>query len=118
MDKVYECNDNNKEEEEKEEENKKVNVWAPPGKSAEKVSTQKPYGYHHQEVYQGHVHHHGVKDGRQKQKKHVHKEPKRLGLRVTTNSLASPAVAASEKSASGTTSSESECQPHLVRNPT
>ncbi|MCJ1244754.1 hypothetical protein MMC30_001954 [Trapelia coarctata] len=112
-DKVCECNDNNKEEQ-KEEENKKENVWAPLGKSTEKVSVPERYGYHHQEKHQGHIHHHGVKHGQQEQQQqHLHRAPKNLGLHVTTTNLTSPAVPASKNLASGTISSES--QSHMIR---
>lgn len=109
-----ECKDNNKEGEEKEEENRERNVRTLPGKSAEKVSVQDQCGYHHEEKYQGRIHHHGVMYGQQRQQQHVHrhKEPHTFDLPVATNGKAS-ALAGSEHPFGSTAPSGSPS--HLVR---
>lgn len=109
-DRVCEYNDDNKEEEEKEEQKMKQNVRALPGKSTEKVSVQNQYGYHHEGKYQGRVHHHGVKYGRQRQQRYAPREPHALQMPVKTNSVASVALTGIAHPPS-----PSEPQSHLVR---
>ena len=118
-DSISECNDNtinnNEEEEEKEEENKKENVQAAPGKSTERVSVQNLPRYHHQERYQGCVHHRGSKYGRQKQqqRQYAHRGSKDVDLNATSDKVVPTPGADSAKSLRHAVKSESHSD--LVR---